>query len=336
MPLSFRDFLLSCCLFACSASSFAANEVPQSNMTEPAGFFSRKAEGWFWYEVEAESVESKAPVTATEQTSPPTAKPILDGNAPFSAAWVRENLPLYMDLAWTDPTPNNVKAYLYLKRYALDKSEQFTNAWELAMVGDPLIDEISRRPTSSFATTLIDQDAHQAQLLLINDVAKKAGLFHFFSSTCSSCEPQAQIIESFAYNHGFSLVTSSLDGNPLPSGAHQGFKIDSGLAQRLGITSLPATVLVTLNGQFEIIGNGPLSLPELQKRVLIAARRQALISEQAFEQTKPLLSSRSNTARMSITDAKIMDHLVTNKTSGNPTNFVEPDQLLLIFKGLSQ
>lgn len=81
----------------------------------------------------------------------------------FSAEWFRENLPKYKDLAWNNPTVENVRTFLYLQRFAIDRSEQFSDATELAVVGDPFLDEITRRPAATFASQQVDRDAGNAK-----------------------------------------------------------------------------------------------------------------------------------------------------------------------------
>lgn len=124
------------------------------------GFYERKEEGWFWYKEEPQKTEKKPeepepkPVADTKPTppKPPAAQP--SGPEMFSAEWFRENLPKYKDLAWNNPTIENVRTFLYLQRFAIDRSEQFSDATELAVVGDPFLDEITRRPAGylCFAT----------------------------------------------------------------------------------------------------------------------------------------------------------------------------------------
>ena len=87
------------------------------------GFYERKAEGWFWYAVEAEESapeEEERPAIPLAATQTPS--------APFSAAWLRVNLPKYLDLAWNEPSVENLRAFLYLQRFAIDRAEQFSGA----------------------------------------------------------------------------------------------------------------------------------------------------------------------------------------------------------------
>ncbi len=133
-------------------------------------FYDRKAEGWFWYkeEIPEEEPEPEKPEPQVVAAPPPQqpeptapAPAVPQGPAVFSAAWFRENLPKYKDEAWNNPTIENVRTYMYLQRYAMDRSEQFADATELAVVGDPFLDEESRRPSATFASQKLDRWAGQ-------------------------------------------------------------------------------------------------------------------------------------------------------------------------------
>ncbi|WP_374978351.1 conjugal transfer protein TraF [Shewanella sp. LC2] len=108
-----------------------------------SGFYERKEEGWFWYKEEPKEPEKKPekpkpkPVAEAKPTPTNPTEPQTSGPEMFSAKWFRENLPKYKDLAWNDPTVENVRMFLYLQRFAIDRSEQFSDATELAVVGDP-------------------------------------------------------------------------------------------------------------------------------------------------------------------------------------------------------
>lgn len=102
------------------------------------------------------------PVAEAKPTQPKPAAPLPSGPEMFSAEWFRENLPKYKDLAWNNPTVENVRTFLYLQRFAIDRSEQFSDATELAVVGDPfwmkLLDVLlPRLPHNRLIVTLATQ-----------------------------------------------------------------------------------------------------------------------------------------------------------------------------------
>jgi conjugal transfer pilus assembly protein TraF len=127
--------------------------------SEAAGFYFREQEGWFWYEREPEPSleESPVPRSPTAQTPAPLAQTAPEGPEPLSAKWIREHIGKYRDAAIDDPTPQNVALYLYLQRVALDKSRRFAAATQRAVQLDPFLDEITQRPTATFAANLTNR-----------------------------------------------------------------------------------------------------------------------------------------------------------------------------------
>ncbi|MCU0833530.1 MAG: conjugal transfer protein TraF, partial [Chromatiaceae bacterium] len=118
-----------------------------------AGFYFRAEEGWFWYERAPEPAVTPEPAPTPEppplaEAAPATAP---QGPRPLTAQWLRERLGAYRDAAIDDPSPENVALYLYLQRVALDKSSRFAAATQRAVQLDPMLDEITQRPTATFA-----------------------------------------------------------------------------------------------------------------------------------------------------------------------------------------
>ena len=132
----------------------------------PAGFYLRGAEGWFWYQIEpGPKAEPERPPPPPEpvletRAEPATpAEPPSPAPAPLSAAWLRSRLADFRDAAIDEPTPENVALYLYLQRVAMDKASRFADATRRAVLLDPMLDELTRRPTATFAANLVNRQA---------------------------------------------------------------------------------------------------------------------------------------------------------------------------------
>ncbi|MFZ0790859.1 MAG: conjugal transfer protein TraF, partial [Chromatiaceae bacterium] len=142
-------------LFALLCLALALPLRPQA-----AGFYFREQEGWFWYEREPEQPPQPEPPPPA-QPAPPEPAPLAatapEGPKPLSAQWLREHIGEYRDAAIDDPTPDNVALYLYLQRVALDKSSRFAAATQRAVQRDPFLDEITQRPTATFAANLVNR-----------------------------------------------------------------------------------------------------------------------------------------------------------------------------------
>lgn len=312
--------------------AFIAPIVPlaHSQDPDPDGFYDRKAEGWFWYkeEIPEEDPEPKktepqtvaAPSTQqSESVEPEPSAP--QGPTVFSAAWFRENMPKYKDAAWDNPTIENLQTYMYLQRYTMDRSEQFADAAELAVVGDPFLDEESRRPSATFASQKLDRWAGQKKDQLVHKISKKAGVFFFFRSDSDTSRTQAPILQMLALRDGFTILPISVDGKPLPGKFFQDYRPDHGQAKKLGVEVFPSIYLVSEDREVEPIAQGVLSLADIKNRIILVARRRGWISEKEFMGTKPIMNPEGNIA--AILDAQSYE---LSKDS-NDSNFIPPEKL---------
>lgn len=279
-------------ILAAIFTAFAAAIPPSYAENQQDGFYSRKAEGWFWYDDPIEIEEPVAPIPEP----PPPPSPVVAAPTPvepegpqvFSTAWLRDAMPKHLELAIDDPTAENVRAYMYLQRLMMDKAERFSMATQRTVMGDPFLDESVRRPFASFAIGGLDQKAGRYTTSLVESIAKTAGIFFFFTSDCELCAAQAPLIKNLQDHLGFSVIPVSLDGKNLPQSPWESFKTDNGQAALLNIQSLPATYLASADGEFELIGQSAYALPELKDRILLAARRRDWISQDQFNQTRPI------------------------------------------------
>lgn len=307
-------------LLSVSLMGLAGLALHTSAEAQSARFYERKAEGWFWYAREPEPVPEPeepepvpepvvvAPAQPSEQASVPEPGPSV-----LSAVWLNENMPKYLQAAIDNPTMDNTRAYLYLQRIAMDKAERYAQAVQLATMGDPYLDETTRRPLANFAVPSVDASAGKAKGDLVMSIAEKAGLFVFFSSQCALCEVQAPLLKSLAQHEGFSVIPVSLDGQNLVQNPFEDFRTDDGHAEMLGVQTLPALFLASPNGKFAPIGQGAFALPDLQQRIVVAAFREGWISEDEFNRTRPLVSY-DNLANL-IADAGIQDDLDARQDS---------------------
>ena len=257
---------------------------------EAAGFYLREQEGWFWYEREPEPVAAPEPPPPEQPAVP--AEPQLSeippqGPKPLSAQWLREHMGEYRDAAIDDPTSENVALYLYLQRVAMDKSSRFASATQRAVQLDPFLDEVTQRPTATFAANLTNRQAGDNRDAILERIAKTAGVL-FFRSDCPYCEAQAPLLELLEARYGFSVLPVSLDGAPLPGGAFPNFRQDRGQAQALGVVSTPALFLARPPDATVPLSQGLLSLAQLQERIVVAAVQAGWINEREFNQTRPV------------------------------------------------
>lgn len=260
---------------------------------DPSGngrWIDRKAEGWFWYKSPPETeqpIEEKAPeVTPPLLPTNPMAKQAPEPPAPLSSAWIRQNLQKYLDAAVDNPSPENVSAFLYIQKYAMDKSFAFMDASQEVTLGNSALDEISRRPTATFANRKLDEEATANVKQTIQKVSSNAGLFLFIDGSDSS-NAQRDVLSMLQRSYRFDAVTiaaADISDDQITKDVRK----DSGHAQQMGITSLPAIVLIRGDGVFDVISQAPVSYSDLQKRILVGAKRLGIITEDEFNYTRPI------------------------------------------------
>ncbi|MDM1717437.1 conjugal transfer protein TraF [Thiopseudomonas alkaliphila] len=288
--------IVSAVLLATSTIAGAASYADDSR------FYNRKSEGWFWYNEEPElEPEPEIPPQKPEVAEAPAPAPKKEKKKkpevePFSAEWVRVMLPKYQDKAWSEPTIENVRAYYYLQRFAIDRSEQFALAAQLAVMGDPLLDEAARRPLSSFAVHELDRKKDDESRLMVREIANRAGIFFFFGPNCDGCEIQAPIIRDLAAQDGFHVLPIAVGDAKLHSVQFENIRQDEGHADQLGVMTYPATYLATPDGGFSVVGQGAFALSEIRQRIILAAKAADIITDDEFGKTRPILNHNTNIA----------------------------------------
>ncbi|MFK5893930.1 MAG: conjugal transfer protein TraF [Pseudomonadota bacterium] len=247
----------------------------------------RKAEGYFWYkdQVEPEPEELKKeklpePVALTPAPTEPV------GPAPLSSKWIRENMQNYLDNAIDNPTPENISAYLLIQKFAMDKSFAYMDATESATLGNPLLDEINKRPSANFAKKELDRTANKTRKEVLQKISHNAGLFVFMDGSPASTA-QSTIIDMLKRNYTFDII--SIATVPLaPDNTSQNVRPNKGHVEQLKVTSLPAIVMLRSDGVYDHISQAPVSFSDLQKRLLVGAKRLGVITKEEFDSTRSI------------------------------------------------
>lgn len=255
--------------------------APADDDDTGSNWYQRHREGWWWGNEPVVKKPVPPPKPPEQKPAAPDAKapptPKKDQTEAFSAAWLRENLPRLIDKAIDDPTQENVAAYLYAQRALLDKGQNFEKAARLAIATDPMLDENNRVPIASFARAVADKRNTDGINEGVRYLAQKAGLWVFFDSTCTYCQPQVDIVQRLAKQVGFNASYFSLDGKTVPGlPANQVLRND-GAAQAVGVTMTPTTVLVVPPNGFYIVSQGLMDERDLRERLVMAAEAQNLL-----------------------------------------------------------
>jgi conjugal transfer pilus assembly protein TraF len=257
---------------------------------EERRFYEREAEGWFWYQdppPEPEEPEPEPPTPAGSAAAP--SEGAAEAGPPaFSSAWLKTAIPEYTERAIDEPTIENVRAALYLHRLASDKAAQYAELSQQVTLGDPFLDAEFERPLANFAAQEVDRAALLARRALLEHLSAEIGVLWFYASDCPYCERQAPIMRGLENTSGLDVLTVSLDGLPMPSGAFADrFVVDRGQAAQLGVRTTPAIFLMRpASGEFEQVSQGMMELSDLEERVLLIAHRRGWISEEAWQATR--------------------------------------------------
>ena len=264
------------------------------NNTGIYGFYQEKERGWFWYEPEPpdiseeeEVVENKLPPVAPKENPPPKVSTKPEPPKPLSSAWFRENLTRYRDEAVDNPTADNVSRYLYLQRVMLDKASRFSEVSQKTVMADNLLDENQVRPVSTFGANAMDERAEQGTMKAAKQLAAKAGIWFFYSSTCDFCIKEAGVLKGLSHAYGFKILPIALDGLPLPNSPFPDFTIDMGQAKKLGVETTPALFLAKPGKDGDVIplGQGLLAVDEVIKRAVVLGYQHGWLTEGEYNET---------------------------------------------------
>jgi len=242
----------------------------------PAGqpFFQGKEEGWFWYK---DPKARPVPVQAPPKSLPP--QPAKQKEAePLSVEWLKKQMPVLLDRAIDNPTRENVEAYLYAQRLAMDKSQRFAEMSQRVVYSDPFLDENNRVPIASFAKSSFLNGIDQAADAGLKHLATVAGLWVFFDSRCQHCRVHAETIEAMRKKHGFVVKYISLDGKGLPN--IPAWVPDLGQSGTLNVRMTPTTVLVAPPNHFLVVSQGMMAQTQIEERMLVAAESEDLLPQE--------------------------------------------------------
>ena len=280
--------------------SLALLAVSETAQAEEATFFSRKAEGWFWYQDPPDEPEpaeqSPPPVPEEPQTAePPPEQPPTQETAPSEAtaapgsvAFLRRALPVALDVATDNPTPDNVERYFLLQKLAMDKSEVFAEVAKMVTTGHPELDEGRRRPRQDTFAKVLEEEAESRKREVLTDFFQTHALVMFMDRNCSSCALMAENFYRMQQTHGLVWQSVSMDGTLLPEEISGTQSFDAGLSEQLGVANGGAVFIAVPPKTFIPVTWNPTGGAEIADRILLVARRAGLITDSEFRDTQPV------------------------------------------------
>jgi type-F conjugative transfer system pilin assembly protein TraF len=235
-----------------------------------ADYFSRNAEGWFWYEkpevIQDEEKQEKAATPAdTVATVPDDPLDQLE-RIQKTIARAEARAVLY-------PTEENVGEYLRLNQWQLNQSSLFSDVWRRVVWQTPDLDYSLRRPVTNLAVHEFQDQKNAAQAQAVAQIAKTHGLFFFFKGSCPYCHAFGPILRRFSEMYGIDVLPVSLDGGTLPDFPQA--RTDTRVATELGVETVPSVFLVDPRRRNVVpVGAGVMSVDELAERIYVLTQTE--------------------------------------------------------------
>lgn len=348
LKMQCRKALAAMILAALAAASAGAATGSFYSSARPGegSFFDKSGEGYWWYAREQEEAkkknEGKKPKPVIQSPAPApareTAKAEEKPPAPGTTEWISKNLDSYRKLAIDNPTVENLRAYLYMQRLALDRSEQFAYAGQMAAEGDPLLDEAARRPFggSSLGTRQnVYMNAEQDRL--VKRLYQRLGVFYVFKNRCFLCDEQARALK-VAENDGLTISAVSIDQpeeGSVSAEIFPDYTVNPAIMQELKIRALPASFLFDpVKRDVKPLVQGMVTLSELNSRTIRAAKKYGWISDEEFKYVEPveevtslsgIFSPQSDLSKRIAREGGLDPY-------GKDTNFIEPGRLVKMIR----
>lgn len=316
------------------------NHSVAENLDE--GFYSRSSEGWFFYneeqETEDEEIEPEEQQVITEIPSP---EPTVQDPEPTqpktklvvgSAAWLKANLPIYLNNAIDNPTPENINAYLFLQKMSVDKANRFSNAYSLAITGNPLFDDSLEQSETYAVNRMKEQESKVAAQDIFADLSSRTTILFVFDNSPFSLF-QAGVVKRFSDKFNFKVVpVMAVEPNPGVmqeiSGIFPNVIIKPGMDKQLHTDTLPASLLVTGEKIIPFLFGGAAD-SEFSTRIAKVAYREKLINDEMFRKTRILdINDGKSLADIDISNASSIKNAVPEFVTGfgdNTVNFIDPE-----------
>lgn len=168
------------------------------------------------------------------------------------------------------PSEQHAADFLRLQAYLIGLSGQFTQTAKKALLGYPELDYNLEHSRYNRTATLQQNESHQRQRMAIHSLGQRYGLFLFYRGHNQIDSLMAASVKEFTTQYGLSLIPVSVDGSR--SAALPQTRADSGQARRLGVSYLPAVLLVDpKKGRIQPLVYGFMTQDDLARRFLDVA-----------------------------------------------------------------
>jgi len=170
--------------------------------------------------------------------------------------------------ALEEPTVENVYAYARHQKEMMERSQEFSEVWQLvvSLYPDLLDKDHPANPAFRIEEYAL---AKEKEDRAIERLSQKAGLFFIYSSGCHYCAVQAKEVKKFLSEHPyFSYKAVSTDSGVLPE--FPDTEVDNGFSVRIGIQNVPAIVLYfPEKGGFLKVSEGLIDKSTIKRRLIL-------------------------------------------------------------------
>ncbi len=184
--------------------------------------------------------------------------------------------------AINDPTPKNVRAYMFVNDAMFDKAQDFANMFFYQAHFDTALNPTMTSPTTQAGLSAFYSHEDASRELSYQYMAKHMGIFFFFSSNCEYCNLQYQQLKNFIgdqtseYHLKWNVKYISTNGLPLPGMNAAKVHKDTGQAKFLKLVETPALVLVIPPKTFLVLTQGEAISAVIKDQLLRAASKRSL------------------------------------------------------------
>ncbi|EAQ3218612.1 type-F conjugative transfer system pilin assembly protein TraF [Salmonella enterica] len=250
-----RRMIIAALSLALAGAAQAQREPVRTYVDEPIV-------GWHWYNepVEKEEEEKNEPTVSLTSLPPSLQMKVLQR----VTADRLNNAILY-------PTVENFTAYMKMQNFWTTQAGRFSAVAAKSMLVHPELDYNLRYSHYNSTVPLQMKAELGLQEAALRELTAKYGLFYFYRGKNALDVQMAKVVSQVAQQYGVALVAVSMDGAraaELPD-----TRPDTGQAQRLGITHLPALFLVDPGAEdYRPMSYGFMTQDDLMKRFLNVAR----------------------------------------------------------------
>jgi conjugal transfer pilus assembly protein TraF len=224
------------------------------------GFSEHVSQGWAWYN-QADYIDYNKLNDKYNKEVKSTKKTALEKLKEFQKLY--ENVHAEAVL---NPTPTTAAKDLQLRKFMYDKSIDYANASQKALLLHPELSNTLSYPTQQASRVAYYHQQKQQEQLAVEKIAQKYGLFFFYKGSDALANQQATSLQAFADKNHISLIGVSLDGKYIPSIKNN--KVNKGQAEAFKVKGYPAIFIANpTKKRVYPVAYGFIAMDELAQRI---------------------------------------------------------------------